>query len=212
VDEAGKGAVLGPMVIAAVGCTDPGDLAALGLRDSKQLSPIRRNLLYEEIVPRFPTAVRVMEPGEIDDRRRRMTMNALLAEAHAEVIRGLRPAVAYVDACDVNASRHGRQVAGRLGHPCRVVARHHADATYPVVMAASIVAKVTRDRAIGCLAERYGPIGSGYPSDEETVAFLLRELEMTGRAPLCARWSWETVRAARQRQEQSSILDFSSDP
>lgn len=209
VDEAGKGAVLGPMVIAAVGCTDPGDLLALGLRDSKQLTPSRRELLYDEIVPRFPSTVLAIAPGEIDEHRRRMTMNTLLADAHAQVIARLRPAVAYVDACDVVAPRHGRHVAGRLGFRCRVVARHHADETYPVVMAASIVAKVTRDRAIVELTDRYGPLGSGYPSDEETVAFLLREMQANGRPPLCARWSWETVRSARERLEQASIFDFS---
>jgi ribonuclease HII len=208
VDEAGKGAVLGPMVVAAVGCTDPGDLLPLGLRDSKQLTPSRRELLYDEIVPRFPSTVLVIGPGEIDEHRRRMTLNMLLADAHAQVIARLRPAVAYVDACDVVAPRHGRQVSGRLGFRCRVVARHHADEVYPVVMAASIVAKVTRDRAVAGLADRYGPLGSGYPSDEETVAFLIREMQATGRPPLCARWSWETVRSARERLEQSRISDF----
>jgi ribonuclease HII len=208
VDEAGKGAVLGPMVVAAVGCGDPGDLLPLGLKDSKQLAPPRRELLYEEITARFPSTVLVIPPGEIDERRKRMTMNVLLVDAHARVIAGVRPSVAYVDACDVIAPRHGRQVRGRLGFPCRVVARHHADETYPVVMAASIVAKVTRDREVARLAEQYGPVGSGYPSDDVTIAFLEGEMRSRGRPPLCARWSWETVRALRERLEQTSIFDF----
>ena len=118
VDEAGKGAVLGPMVIAAVGCERPDDFADLGVRDSKELTPRKREMLFFEIDGRFPTAIRIIEAADIDLMRRLMTMNAIVARFHAEVISDLGPETAYVDACDVNAWRYGRTVESRLERPC----------------------------------------------------------------------------------------------
>ena len=79
---------------------------------------------------------------------------------------------AYVDACDVNCFRYAEMVKNNLDHVCEIVSEHHADEKFPVVSAASIIAKVTRDRAIATLAKKYGEIGSGYPSDPVTIRFL----------------------------------------
>jgi ribonuclease HII len=208
VDEAGKGAVLGPMVVAAVGCTDEDDLTALQVKDSKKLTPERRAVLYEEITRIFPFTVRVVPSEEIDSSRRFITMNVLLARLHAEVITDLAPTLAYVDACDVVASRYGHMVSNFLRTDCRVIAKHHADEEIPIVSAASIVAKVTRDRAVAALRDQYGPIGSGYPSDPETVSYLRMIIRESGRAPAFARHSWQTVCELLSEKEQSHLLDF----
>src|SRR5271157_6038076 len=193
VDEAGKGAVLGPMVVAAVACESDEDLAPVGVKDSKKLAPEKRELLYEELTGKFPFAVRIIPPSEIDSTRRFITMNVLLARLHAEVITELSPEYAYVDACDVIASRYGTMVTNFLGTPCRVIARHHADETVPVVSAASIVAKVTRDRQVALLREEFGDIGSGYPSDPVTIRYLRNAIMSSGKTPVIARKSWETI-------------------
>lgn len=208
VDEAGKGAVLGPLVVAAVGWEEGDTVTAVPVRDSKALSPQARELLYDQITAEASTRVLVIEAHEIDAGRRSMTMNLLLARAHARVIAGLRPATAYVDACDVNAARYGRTVAACLDFPCRVVAEHHADATRAVVSAASIVAKVTRDRLVRALAPEYGEVGSGYPSDPVTIAFLSRYIADHGRPPGCARFSWETTRQILCRAGQADLSRF----
>lgn len=208
VDEAGKGAVLGPMVIAAVGCERPDDFADLGVRDSKELTPRKREILFSEIEGRFPTAIRVIEAADIDQMRRLMTMNTIVARFHAEVISDLGPETAYVDACDVNAWRYGRTVKSRLERPCVIVSEHHADQNFPVVSAASIVAKVTRDREVTFLAEEYGLIGTGYPTDPETIAYLTSYIDTQGHPPPIARESWKTVGAMMYRKEQSHISDF----
>jgi len=207
VDEAGKGAVLGPLVVAAVACERQQDLAELGVKDSKALTPARRKVLSDEIRASFPVEVLVISPGEIDARG--MTMNALMARSHAHVIAALRPTLAVVDACDVVAARYGAMVSSHLDIPCRVIARHHADRDHPAVSAASIVAKVERDRAIDALREEFGEIGSGYPSDFSTVRFLEQYFSIHQGPPPIARRSWETVRALAARHEQSSLLDFS---
>jgi ribonuclease HII len=209
VDEAGKGAVLGPMVVAAVGCDQENLLPDIGIKDSKQLSPEKRSLLYEEITSTCSIALRVVSAGEIDSGRKTMTMNVLLARLHAAVITDLVPDLAYVDACDVIAERHGHMVTNFLGCQCRVVAEHHADESFPLVSAASIVAKVVRDREIEVLAKKYGDIGSGYPSDQRTVDFLSAAIQRSGTPPVFARASWKTVEKMIRERAQASILDFS---
>ena len=206
VDEAGKGAVLGPLVVAAVACERQQDLAELGVKDSKALAPARREALSAEIRASFPVEVLVISPGEIDSRG--MTMNALMARSHARVIAALHPALAVVDACDVVAARYGAMVSSHLDIPCRVISRHHADRDHPAVSAASIIAKVERDRSVGALREEFGEIGSGYPSDPCTVRFLEEYFSIHMGPPPIARRSWETVRALVARHEQASLLEF----
>ncbi len=204
VDEAGKGSVLGPMVVAAVGCRATEDLATLPIRDSKVLRPKQREELYEILFRDFSIAIVAIDAAEIDDVRTRMSMNECVAELHAEALGGLRPESAYVDACDVNAERYGRTVAGHLDFPCEIIAEHRADSRYKIVGAASIVAKVTRDRAIRELAEQYGRVGSGYPSDPVTIEFLRSYIREHGNPPPCARRSWKTV----TKLSQTTIRDF----
>ncbi len=208
VDEAGKGAVLGPLVVAAVGCASQEEFAGTGVRDSKLLRPAVRDYIFEHLTASFPYRVLVIPAVEIDSARQRMTMNALMAVSHARVITELSPETAYVDACDVVASRYGFMVTEHLGCSCEVRAEHHADVHHPVVSAASIIAKVTRDRAMAALAGEYGAVGSGYPSDPETIEFLSAYIRENGDPPPCARKSWMTVKEILMRREQSSIADF----
>ncbi|MDD1706352.1 MAG: ribonuclease HII [Methanoregulaceae archaeon] len=211
VDEAGKGAVLGPLVVAAVGCNRDTDFDTIPVRDSKTLTPAARTDLFGRITSSMIYTVLVIGPGEIDLKRHSMTMNQLMARSHADVIRELRPEIAYVDACDVIAPRYGHAVSSHLDFPCQVIAKHHADATIPVVSAAGIVAKVVRDRLIGELAEEYGEIGSGYPSDGTTIGFLKNYIAGHGRPPPIARSSWETTRQILCRAEQAELSFFSND-
>jgi ribonuclease HII len=208
VDEAGKGAVLGPLVIAAVGCRTARDLSGIPVKDSKLLSPPERSRLFDRITEKCTTSILVIDAADVDILRRCGNMNLLMARAHAAVIRELRPKTAYVDACDVIAVRHGRMVASCLDFPCTIISEHHADENRPAVSAASIVAKVTRDRLVRELSPTYGEIGSGYPSDGKTVAFLEQYIREHGRAPSCARSSWETVKTLICRAEQSDLSQF----
>ncbi len=205
VDEAGKGSVLGPMVVAAVGCRATEDLAALPIRDSKVLRPKQREALYEILFRDFSIAIVTIDAAGIDDVRSRMSMNECVAELHAEALTGLRPEYAYVDACDVNAERYGRTVAAHLDFPCAIVAEHRADARHKIVGAASVIAKVTRDRAIREIGEQYGKVGSGYPSDPVTIEFLRGYIREYGNPPPCARRSWKTV----ANLYQTTMRDFS---
>jgi len=208
VDEAGKGSVLGPMVVAGVKARSAEILADLGVKDSKLLTPAERERLFPLIKKRCKTAIVILPAEEIDRSRREMTMNAIVARAHAQVIAALAPDTAYVDACDVNPLRYAETVKSHLADPCEIVSEHHADVRFPVVSAASIIAKVTRDREIKKLARKYGEIGSGYPSDPVTIAYLSAYIDEHRVPPPIARKSWKTVSALIGKKSQSSLAAF----
>ena len=207
VDEAGKGAVLGPLVVAAVVCGSDEEARAIGARDSKALSPMRREEIYAEILARFRIATRTILPERIDARPR-LSLNACIARAHAAVVSDLQPELAILDACDVDARRYGITVARFLTSRCKLLSVHEADRRYPVVGAASIVAKVLRDRAIADLALEHGEIGSGYPSDPVTIAYLRDYLKSRKAPPPFGRWSWATMRSLVNELHQTRIIDF----
>jgi len=208
VDEAGKGSVLGPLVIAAVGGPSEDVFADLAVKDSKQLSPEVRERLYSVIRKRFKVATVRIDAHEIDEIRRGMTLNSCIARAHAQVIGKLCPSKAYVDACDVNAFRYAEMVKSHLVCSCDIISEHHADETFKVVSAASVVAKVVRDHAIATLAIKYGTIGSGYPSDPVTIEFLSAYIDEYKSPPPIARKSWKTVSIMIGKKQQSRLSQF----
>ncbi|GGN06902.1 ribonuclease HII [Halarchaeum nitratireducens] len=206
VDEAGKGPVLGSMFAAAVVC-DPADLPA-GVRDSKRLSPARRDELDAAIRDVADVGVAEVTVEEIDAPE--TDMNTLTVAAHARAL----AAVDYdglagvVDGGDVDAARFGRRVASRLDGDVDVVAEHGADDAHEIVGAASVVAKVARDDHVAALAEEYGDVGSGYPGDERTMAFLREHVSEHGTLPDPARESWRTCDDVLAAASQSALDDF----
>jgi ribonuclease HII len=215
-DEAGKGPVLGPMVAAAVRA--PPGLLPDDVDDSKRLSPATRESIAETIRDRDDIAigVAVVSTDRIDDPE--TDMNTLTVAAHAEAVAAVaRDGDAVVaDAGDVSESRFARRVREGLADAgseatVTVNAEHGADESYPLVAAASVVAKVRRDARIDALDEEYaefGPVGSGYPSDPTTRDFLSRYVAATGELPDCARASWSTSTDALAAAEQSGLSEF----
>ncbi|GGJ07275.1 ribonuclease HII [Halobellus salinus] len=215
-DEAGKGPVLGPMVAAAVRARPesiPDDVD-----DSKRLSAATRESIAAALRDREDVAVAVgvavVSTARIDAPE--TDMNSLTVAGHAEAVAAVATEGDRVvaDAGDVDAGRFARRVGdgvAETGTAVAVHAEHGADATYPLVAAASVVAKVERDARINALDSEYperGPIGSGYPSDPETRAFLRRYVGDTGSLPECARSSWSTADDVLAAAEQSSLSEF----
>jgi ribonuclease HII len=190
-----------------VGASSEDVFSDLDVKDSKLLSPQMREQMFRLITKRCSIAALVIPANEIDARRKEMSLNTCLARAHAAVIRRLQPATAYVDACDVNPERYARMVRDHLeGGVCRIISEHHADRTYRIVSAASIVAKVVRDREVRELSSTYGDIGSGYPSDPVTISFLSFYIGEHHCAPPCARKSWKTIGDLIADDEQSTLF------
>ncbi|MDS0278545.1 ribonuclease HII [Halomicroarcula sp. S1AR25-4] len=207
VDEAGKGPVLGSMFAAAVRA-DPAALPD-GVGDSKGIAPDRRERL-DESIRKVADAVAVAEiPVErIDDPE--TDMNTLTVAAHGEALAGVATdgLSGTVDAGDTDAERFGRRVAGRVDATVTVDAEHGADETDPLVGAASIVAKVARDAHVTALSAAYGAVGSGYPSDPTTRAFLADYVDEHGTLPDCARASWSTCEDVLAAAEQATLGEF----
>lgn len=185
------------------------ELIALGARDSKRLTPGARERVFAGLDALGTQAHVVLSPRTVDRAVRRGRLNDLEAEAFAGIVRELSPDVAYVDACDPNERRFGARVARLAGGAARVVARHHADRDFPVVGAASVVAKVRRDWAIARLRESLGDgLGSGYPSDNRTIRFVRAALADGAPVPLWVRGSWTTMQRVKPRRPARTLDGF----
>ena len=199
VDEAGRGSVIGPLVIAGVSVeeNDLPKLVDIGVKDSKLLSPQKRETLAKQIRKlALNCHVVFLSPVEIDHvvetGKRLHRLNRFEAQSMARVIAVLKPDVAYVDASDVIADRFGEHIAENLDFNLKIVSEHKADITYPIVSAASIIAKVERDQAISNLQKKHGNLGCGYPSDSKTINFLGDWIRKFGSYPDFVRKSWKT--------------------
>jgi len=215
VDDAGRGSVIGPLVIAGIMVEEENlsRLRALGVKDSKLLSPRRRQQLKQEILKlalRFH--VIKLSPAQIDQvvekGRKLYKLNRLEAQTMAKVIEALKPDIAYVDASDVLAERFKEHIEEKLPFRVKIVSEHKADATYPVVSAASIIAKVERDRAVQELTKKHGDMGSGYAADPKTIKFLENWVTKHGSYPDFVRKSWKPAKRLKEgaRAKQTRLL------
>ena len=209
VDEAGKGPVMGPMVVAAVSVENAKLIEDKGFKDSKLLTPQRRNELFKLIKENYRYAVEIIQPEEIDEYRRKNQLNLLNRKAFEKVIIKLNPNIAYVDAADVNEERFGREIKSNLtnDNDTDVISMHKADSKIPVVAAASIIAKQTRENEIKKLKEKIGDFGSGYPSDERTIKFLKSYFHDNSKWPSGTRKSWKTIDRIRPVTKLSDFGD-----
>jgi ribonuclease HII len=206
VDEAGKGPVLGSMFAAAV-AGDP-DALPEGVADSKRLAPGRREELDARIRDAIDVGVAEVPVDRIDDPE--TDMNGLTVAAQVDALSQVAADgdAGYVDAGDVDEARFGRRVADGVAADVDVTAEHGADDEYALVAAASVVAKVARDAHVDALADEYGDVGSGYPSDPTTREFLEEYVAEHGSLPDCARESWRTSQDALDAASQSALDDF----
>ncbi len=195
VDEAGKGPVIGPLVVAAVMVKNLKIIDDLGVKDSKILSPTRRKELAKIIKEKFDYVVEIIDPKVIDEYTFKKKLNQLNREAFERVISKLNPDIAYVDAADVNEHRFGILIKQGLtnSRDTDIISMHKADAKISVVAAASILAKETRELEIKKLKDKIGDFGSGYPSDERTIKFLKAFYADKHKWPIGSRKSWKTL-------------------
>ncbi|WP_440769900.1 ribonuclease HII [Natronorubrum sp. DTA28] len=227
VDEAGKGPVFGSMFAASVALEDPAVLPD-GIADSKRLAPERREGLAATIREddRIRVGVAEITTARIDDPE--TDMNSLAVTAHAEAIDGALEGLdedtlesdsitGLCDACDTDADRFARRVSEACAavssleasaDALEIDARHGADDDSKLVGAASIVAKVERDAHVAAIAEEYGPVGSGYPSDPNTREFLESYVDEHAALPPFARESWSTCENVLAEAEQTGLEQF----
>jgi ribonuclease HII len=207
VDEAGRGCIIGPLIIAGVLVKEENlpVLRQLGVKDSKLLSPKKREALFNEItyLTEKKHIIKLL-PSEIDYavecKRKLHKLNRLEAQTMSQIINTLKPDEAYVDAADVIEERFKQHIQERLTVKAKITSRHKADKLYPVVSAASIIAKVERDKEISALKKVHGDFGSGYLSDQKTIQFLRLWLKIHPDYPSCVRRSWKTAKQIKNEQ------------
>ena len=195
IDEAGRGSVLGPMVIAGVTVPEKMEkvLERMGVKDSKRLVPNRRTILSRKLKKMFDYEIIIISAREIDEMRADgINLNEIEKNAMEELILRLKPEKAIVDAVDVKAERFQENLRKDTGFD--IIAEHKADDNYIQVSAASIIAKAERDAQIAEINKEFiksGGIGSGYPSDPATKKFLTNY--SYDEMPDFVRRSWNTV-------------------
>lgn len=216
IDEAGRGPMIGPMVICGilVDADRLHRLVEIGAKDSKALTHKRRLVLKEQIEKvTSKIEIRTVSAADIDRLRKRTTLNEIEVIEFASIAKSLNPQEIYLDAADVKAERFGSKIgelSGIASKGAKVVSEHKADAKYPIVSAASIIAKVERDHAIEMYHKRHGDFGSGYPNDPKTIKFV-RDLVRNGeKLPSIIRKSWESVKriVAEESTTQTKLESF----
>jgi ribonuclease HII len=223
IDEAGRGPVLGDMVVAGVAST-PGvfeDLARLGVRDSKLLSPSRRLSLYKSIISQSAVVVVVYIPPIRLDRE---NLNTLEEKAVVRILSVVSRAISenvseisvFIDEIKGRRANIENSIRGLFQRPVNVIMEPHADSKYTPVAAASIVAKVSRDLNLKTLRSLLGDFGSGYITDPSTKRWVLDYYASHREPPLFIRRSWRALRdlaplwytTKKRRSSGKSLLDY----
>ena len=181
-DEAGRGPVLGPMVMGGIVIPEKKEkiVERMGVKDSKKVTPKRRAVLSRKLTKMFEYELVEISAKDIDLMRAKgINLNQIEKLAMKQIIRKLDSDKIIIDALDVKEGRLQEEMQEYAGPNREVLAEHKADENYLAVGAASIIAKHRRDQIIDELNRNYikttkdrNGIGSGYPSDPKTKAFL----------------------------------------
>ncbi len=211
IDESGRGPVIGPLVIVGLMIDEDSEkeLIKINVKDSKMLTPKQREALYEKIVKIAKDyKIMIITPNEIDlavHGEDGDNLNWLEAQRSADLINDLRPDKVILDCPSPNKKAYVDYIKERLEIEPEIVAEHKADAKYLVVSAASIIAKVTRDKEIQRIKDEFDvDFGSGYPADPKTKKFIE---ENYNKYPFF-RKSWYTYKQAVKKQHQRSLDKF----
>lgn len=192
IDEAGRGPVLGSMIVCAYACAEESqdELKKLGVKDSKLLSAEKRRDLYGQILSLGKASIVECTAADLNAAMLRRSLNDIEAQAMATALTQLEknnptsktkkqnkaaPAFesVFIDTPDPTLATYERRLKRFYKGSANLVCRHKADTLFPVVSAASVLAKVTRDAGIERLKAEFGEdFGSGYSHDERTIAFL----------------------------------------
>lgn len=204
IDEAGRGCIIGPMVIcaAAINPLEEYKLKEMGVKDSKKLSPSQRENLYGKVGKLCKYTTVKVTAEELNVLMDKHNLNEIEAIKIAQAIDQLaiRDATVYVDSPDNVPAKFARRIEKYVKTRVRIVSANRADDTYVIVGGASIIAKVTRDREIEKIKKETGiDFNSGYTSDPKTQAVIARRKDYPRLEPYL-RTKWSTLRVDKQKK------------
>lgn len=201
IDEAGRGCVLGDLVIAGFFSEDPDDLVlrTAGAADSKAIARSRRDRARAALSSLGVAEIRRISPPQIDEGN----LNTLEESAIVDIIRVVRPDLVFIDALGHPSTLPAlkRRLSAQLPSDLQPLwtIEPKADATFPIVGAASIFAKTLRDDLLDELRAEFGEIGSGYPSDPKTRSWLSAWVGAGKPWPSFVRTRWATITEITQQ-------------
>jgi len=213
IDEAGRGPVIGPMIICGylVESSKISKLKSIGVKDSKLLSPRTRERIANELKTVADDFILInISAEEIDKLRTQTNLNKIEIEKMQQIINLLSPDEVVIDSPETDCRKFEQKIRSKLKNKdIKIVAENYADKKYVVVGAASIMAKVVRDKAIEKIKRDYNvDFNSGYTSDEKTIDFLKKWFEIHNEFPPFVRKSWITVKMIKKDHEQIKIIEF----
>jgi ribonuclease HII len=212
IDDAGRGPVIGPMVLAGVLVDKETEIyfQKLGIRDSKTFLPKKRESLAEEIRKKSKTFEVIIPVSEIDNKD--LNLNQREAVAAAQIINKLnnkKDSIKVVIDCPSTNIKAWKEYLEQFligGSNLTLVCEHKADANHVVVSAASIIAKVTRDSEIEKIKKKLNvDFGSGYSSDPTTRKFVYDSYEKYKDKGIF-RESWGTIKKHKSYKIQKKLF------
>lgn len=218
IDDAGRGPIIGPMILAGVLLDEDIELEfkKLGVKDSKQLTPSKRENLANLIREKALTfEITITHPFEIDGKTRDgINLNSIEAIKTAEIINRINKAQAnmkvVVDCPSPNIPKWQAYLINHIKNTnnLNILCEHKADVNHIAVSAASILAKSTREKEVQLIKDRIGKdFGSGYTSDPITIKFL-EEYSQEHQKDGIFRETWITWKKNEAKNKQKNLLDF----
>lgn len=210
IDEAGRGPVVGPLVVCIASCRreDEKRLKKLASKDSKQLSAQQREGIYAELKKFVSFRWIEISAADLNQMMPLMSLNDIEARAMAELIKKLGEGDVMIDMPD-RYSWTFRKRMEKFG-VSKYEAEHKADEKYPIVAAASICAKITRDHKVDEIRKATCDFGSGYCSDPKTIGCLKDKEKLKVLGPFI-RTRWKTLENVKQTKLFGEGEDGESD-
>lgn len=218
IDDAGRGPIIGPMILAGVLLDENSErvLKKYPIKDSKLIVHSLR-IKLAKIIKESVLAFEIVKssPEEIDAALNSpyMNLNKLEAAKSAEIINALNNGKhkikIIIDCPSTNIKKWSEYVLEnvRIKSNINLVCEHKADANYLAVSAASIIAKVEREKEVDKIKSTFGEIGSGYPSDPVTKKFLEENSKKLKKEGII-RKSWSTWKNLEGKKSQKNLSEF----
>lgn len=209
IDEAGRGPILGPMVmtICVIDSKDNDTLKKLGIKDSKRLTKKQREKLYlqiKKIVKEYHTTK--IDAKDIDKQREKESLNYIEIKMMSKLINSLkrRPQYIYIDCPQISTETYKEKLYALLDYDTKLIVENKADSNHVVVSCASILAKIERDSYLDKYEKKLGfKIGSGYPHDKLTLKAIAK---IEKKMPKIIRKSWQTYQNIKNSEKQKKLF------
>jgi ribonuclease HII len=187
-------------------------LRAIGVKDSKELTPKRRTELAPKIEELCKTVIVLRVPAcKIDSyRAKKINLDIIEAMRMAEIVNVCGAERIFIDSLEANPEKFKKRIQEYVTeNGADLIVENYSDETYPVVSAASVIAKVERDKVIEEIKRKVNfDFGVGYSHDKRTINFVKKLIEEKKQLPPYVRQSWVTTQVLQEAFWQRKLKDF----